>query len=250
MRLKFVAGNWKMNGSIAANTALLQAMLPLPADQLETAIFPPYVYLAAVSGLLGQGSTVLGAQDVCEYGPGAYTGEIAAAMLADLGCRYVLVGHSERRALFGDTDVRVAKKFIAAQAAGLQPVLCVGESLQERETGLAESVIARQIRTVIDRVGVHALKQAVLAYEPVWAIGTGKTASPEQAQAMHAFIRSSIAQHDREVAAGLRVVYGGSVKASNATELFAMPDIDGGLIGGAALVAAEFTAICQAAVAA
>lgn len=247
MRVKFVAGNWKMNGSLASNEALLRVLVPALTgiSGVDCAVCPPYAYLSQVQRLLQGSRVTLGGQDLCQHGNGAYTGGVSAAMLRDCGCAWVLVGHSERRALFGETDGLVAEKFAVAQQAGLRPVLCVGETLAEREAGATEGVVARQLDAVVQRCGVTALRDAVIAYEPVWAIGTGKTASPDAAQAVHAFIRGRVT--DRAVAAAVRIVYGGSVKAANAVELFAMPDIDGGLIGGASLVAEEFTAICRAA---
>jgi triosephosphate isomerase len=188
-----------------------------------------------------------GAQDVCQFDEGAYTGAVSAAMVADFGCRYAIVGHSERRALFGDTDEIVARKFAAAIRVGLMPILCVGESLSERESGTTETVVARQLDAVVTHVGVAPLARAVIAYEPVWAIGTGRTATPEQAQAVHAFIRRTLAHADDRIAAALPILDGGSVKAANAAQLFSGPDIDGGLIGGASLNAAEFIAICRCA---
>jgi triosephosphate isomerase len=187
-----------------------------------------------------------GAQNVSQHAKGAYTGEVSAAMLNDFGCAYVIVGHSERRALYGESDAVVAEKFAAAQAAGLTPILCVGETLEERETGVTEQVVGRQLDAVIAKSGVAALARAVVAYEPVWAIGTGKTASPDQAQAVHAFIRGKVGALDAAIAEGLIIQYGGSMKAANAVELLSQPDIDGGLIGGAALNAEEFLAICRA----
>ena len=249
MRSKLVAGNWKMNGNLASNQALLKSLIPLLASvtSARCAVCVPYPYLAQTEQILrGQGIS-WGAQDVCEYEHGAYTGGVSAGMVADFGCRFVIVGPSERRALFGDTDGVVAKKFAAVLKAGLTPILCVGETLAERESGVMEQVIARQMDAVIAQSGVAALGQAVMAYEPVWAIGTGKTATPEQAQAVHALIRGRIADQDMRVADGLQILYGGSVKGANAAQLFAMADIDGGLIGGAALVADEFAAICKAA---
>lgn len=247
MRSKLVAGNWKMNGNLASNQGLLKSLIPLllPVSGTRCAVCVPYPYLAQTEHILRGRGIAWGAQDASEHEHGAYTGEVSAGMLADFGCRYVIVGHSERRALFGDTDAVVAKKFAAVLKAGLTPILCVGETLAERESGVMEQVIARQIDAVITQSGAAALDSAVVAYEPVWAIGTGKTASPQQAQAVHAFIRSRVAEHDIRVADALTILYGGSVKASNAKELFAMPDIDGGLIGGASLVAEEFAAICQ-----
>ncbi|MEW6590101.1 MAG: triose-phosphate isomerase [Pseudomonadota bacterium] len=246
MRKKLVAGNWKMNGSLADNAALLAAIKPALAG-IEAAVCVPFPYLAQAQAALAGSSIAWGAQNLSEQGKGAYTGEVSAAMLLDFGCRYVIVGHSERRSLYGESDELVAKKYVAAQAAGLTPILCVGESLEERESGVTEQVVARQLDAVIAAAGVASLAKAVVAYEPVWAIGTGKTASPEQAQAVHAFIRGKIAALDAGVADGLVIQYGGSVKASNAAELMAQPDIDGGLIGGASLVAEEFVAICRAA---
>lgn len=250
MRVKFVAGNWKMNGNLASNDALLKDLVPALAEfsGMENAVCPPYVYLPQVSQALRGSNTALGGQDVCQHGDGAYTGGVSAAMLRDAGCSYVIVGHSERRTVFGETDELVAGKFEVARQAGLKPILCVGESLGERESGATERVVARQLNAVLQRSGITALRGAVIAYEPVWAIGTGKTASPEQAQAVHAYLRGVLAKADAGVAAETRIVYGGSVKAANAEQLFAMPDIDGGLIGGASLVAAEFAAICRAAV--
>ena len=249
MRKKIVAGNWKMHGSRQQNAVLLEQLLSGVAGlHCEVVLCPPYPYLPQVAGLLAGGPAKFGAQNLSEHHSGAYTGEVSASMLVDLGCRYVLVGHSERRALYGESDSVVASKFEAAHKAGLVPVLCLGETLAEREAGATDSVVLRQLQAVIDRVGVAALSSAVLAYEPVWAIGTGLTASPEQAQQVHAVLRSRVAELDAVVAAGLPILYGGSVKPQNATELFAQSDIDGGLIGGASLVAGDFLAICRAVV--
>lgn len=246
MRKKLVAGNWKMHGSLAENAALLAAIKPALAGT-EAAVCVPFPYLAQVQAALTGSSIAWGAQNLSEHPKGAFTGEVSAAMLLDFGCSYVIVGHSERRALYGESDALVAGKYMAAQAAGLVPILCVGESLEQRESGVTEAVVARQLDAVIGAAGVASLAKAVIAYEPVWAIGTGKTASPEQAQAVHAFIRGKIAALDAGVAGQLRIQYGGSVKASNAAELMVQPDIDGGLIGGASLAADEFVAICRAA---
>lgn len=246
MRRKLVAGNWKMNGTLAENRALLDA-LKAALQNGGAAVCAPYPYLAQLQAELSGTSIAWGAQNVSEYAKGAYTGEVSTTMLKDFGCTYAIVGHSERRSIYGESDETVAKKYLAAQAAGLIPILCVGESLDEREGGITEQVVARQLDAVINAAGVASLANAVVAYEPVWAIGTGKTASPEQAQAVHAFIRGKIAALDKAVADGLVIQYGGSVKASNAVELFSQPDIDGGLIGGASLVAEEFVAICKAA---
>ncbi len=246
MRKKLVAGNWKMHGSLAENAALLTALKPALAG-IEAVVCVPFPYLAQAQVELAGSSIAWGAQNLSEQAKGAFTGEVSASMLLDFGCTYVIVGHSERRSLYGESDALVASKYMAAQAAGLTPILCVGESLAERESGVTQAVVARQLDAVIDAAGVGSLAQAVIAYEPVWAIGTGKTASPEQAQAVHAFIRSKIAALDAGVADQLVIQYGGSVKAANAAELMVQPDIDGGLIGGASLVADEFIAICRAA---
>jgi triosephosphate isomerase (TIM) len=249
MRVKLVAGNWKMNGSLGSAQALLKAILPPLAalDRARYAVCPPFPYLAAVGQALRGSNVALGAQDVCQFDDGAYTGAVSGAMLADCGCRYALVGHSERRAVFGESDEAIALKHAQALKHGLTPILCVGETLAEREAGTTEAVVARQLDAVVKRSGIAAVGQGVVAYEPVWAIGTGKTATPQQAQDVHAFIRGRIAAADRKVAEALTILYGGSVKAGNAAQLFAMPDVDGGLIGGASLAADEFVAICRAA---
>lgn len=249
MRQPLVAGNWKMNGSLESIGPLLAGIKAGMGDvkRAAVAVCAPAIYLPAVQQQL-QGSPVgWGAQDVSAESSGAYTGEIATSMLKDFGCTYVIVGHSERRAYHGESDQLVARKFAAARAAGLVPILCVGETLAERGQGITESVVARQLDAVIDLEGAAALADGVVAYEPVWAIGTGETATPEQAQDVHAFIRNRVAGHDAGVAAGLRILYGGSMKPGNARELIAKPDIDGGLIGGASLDAADFLGICTAA---
>ena len=246
MRKNLVAGNWKMNGSLAENAALLVGVKTALAG-IEAVVCVPFPYLAQAQAALAGSSIAWGAQNLSEQARGAYTGEVSASMLLDFGCRYVIVGHSERRSLYGESDELVARKYMAAQAADLIPILCVGELLDERESGITEQVVARQLDAVIAAAGVASLAKAVVAYEPVWAIGTGKTASPEQAQAVHAFIRGKIAALDSSVANGLVIQYGGSVKASNAAELVVQPDIDGGLIGGASLILEEFVAICKAA---
>ncbi|HEY5994711.1 MAG TPA: triose-phosphate isomerase [Gallionellaceae bacterium] len=248
MRLKLVAGNWKMHGTLSQNEALLDALVPGMAQLsgVECAVCVPYPYLHQVQQKLSRTNIVWGAQDVHQLEKGAYTGEVSATMLNDFGCRYVIVGHSERRSIYGESSALVAEKFVAAQKAGMLPILCVGETLAQREAGTTEAVVAEQLDAVIKLAGVQSLSNSVLAYEPVWAIGTGKTATPEQAQAVHAFIRGRIAALDGGVAQGLRILYGGSVKGSNAAELFAKPDIDGGLIGGASLIAEDFLAICRA----
>lgn len=248
MRKKLVAGNWKMFGSLQRNALLLDRIVAAGSGiSCDVAVFVPFPYLGQVQGLLTGSSLVWGAQTLSEFAEGAYTGEVSAGMLRDFGCGLVLVGHSERRNLFGESDSVVAAKFAAAQAVGLVPVLCVGETLAEREAGATFEVVVRQLSAVVDRVGIAAMNKAVLAYEPVWAIGTGVTASPHQAQEVHAAIRTYLAGLDGVVAEEARILYGGSVKPGNAAELFAQPDIDGGLVGGAALVADDFLAICQAA---
>lgn len=249
MRGRLVAGNWKSNGDLAANQLLLGHLRAAAAGLkgVDCVVCAPYPYLFQIQKLLAGSTLTWGGQDVSQFGAGAYTGAVTAAMLREFGCRYAIVGHSERRSIFGENNAMVAAKFGAALQAGLTPILCVGETLQERESGAMEQVVGAQIDAVVAASGVAALGKAVVAYEPVWAIGTGKTATPEQAQAVHAFIRNRIAAQDAVVAAELKILYGGSVKAANAAQLFAMPDIDGGLIGGAALVAEEFMAICKAA---
>jgi triosephosphate isomerase len=250
MRRYLVAGNWKMNGTHAANAALVastKAGLGRCKD-VEVLVCPPSVYLESVGRTVHGSAIALGAQNLCDQEkPGAFTGEVHGAMLKELGCTYVIIGHSERRALYGETDAIVARKFQTAQACGLTPILCVGETLQQREANETEAVLKRQLDAVVDLCGVGSLARAVIAYEPVWAIGTGRTASPQQAQDAHAFLRSQIAARDARIAAALRLLYGGSVKADNAATLFAGPDVDGGLIGGASLKADEFLAICAAA---
>ena len=249
MRQPLVAGNWKMHGSRAGNASLVGTLLDLirPQSRAEVLVCPPFVYLWETGRLLKDTDVQLGAQSVCAEPTGAFTGEVSAAMLKDVGCRYTLVGHSERRQVYGEADALVARKFVAAQAQGLVPVLCVGETLEEREGGQTAQVVARQLDAVLAVTGVAAFGRAVVAYEPVWAIGTGRNASPEQAQDVHAMIRGRVAALDATIAASIRILYGGSVTASNARELFAMPDIDGGLVGGASLKADEFARICAAA---
>jgi len=244
MRGKLVVGNWKMNGGLAANAGLLAELAVgwKPAPGREIAVCVPYPYLAQVSAALANSPIAWGAQDVSEHASGAYTGEVSAGMLAEFGCRYAIVGHSERRQYFGDTDAVVAAKAVAALAAGLTPIACVGETLAERDADVTTAVVLRQLDAVLSAVGAKAGK-LVVAYEPVWAIGTGRTATPEQAQAVHAMLRARL---EKGGAADVPLLYGGSVKADNAKALFAMADIDGGLIGGASLKAAEFLAIAGA----
>ena len=249
MRSKAVVGNWKLNGSLAANEALLKALLrEIPRDgPAACAVCVPAPYLAQAKALLEGSGIGWGAQDVSRYDKGAYTGEVSGAMLADLGCRHAIVGHSERRTIFGEGDRLVAEKYAAARRARLTPIFCVGETLEEREKGGTEAVLARQVDALLEHCGVKELDGGVVAYEPVWAIGTGKTATSAQADEAQAFIRGRIAAKDAGIAAKLPILYGGSVKASNAAELFAMPNVDGGLVGGASLVAEEFIAIWRAA---
>ena len=249
MRGTLVAGNWKMNGSLDSIRSLMGA-IKQGLDSVRSAgvaVCPPAIYIPEVARMVEGSRIEVGSQNICDQDSGAYTGEIAGSMLNEFGCRYAIVGHSERRSLYGESDALVARRFAAARRAGLVPILCVGEQLQERESGITEQVVGRQLDAVLELEGIEAFADAVVAYEPVWAIGTGKTASPQQAQDVHAFIRSKLAELDRTVADNLIIQYGGSVKAANAAELFSQPDIDGGLIGGAALQADEFLAICQAA---
>jgi len=250
MRRKIVAGNWKLHGSRQFATDLLgQVAAGLPKAGVEVVILPPLPYLGELVEDFGETGLVFGAQDVSSNEKGAYTGEVCAAMLHEVGARYGLVGHSERRQYHNESSELVARKFAAALHAGLVPVLCVGETLEQREAGRTEAVIAGQLAPVLALVGGEGFANAVVAYEPVWAIGTGKTASKEQAQQVHAFIRGEVARIDARIADSLPILYGGSVKPDNAGELFAQPDVDGGLVGGASLVAADFLAIAEAAVA-
>ena len=264
-RQPLVAGNWKLNGSRTENRALVSAVadglasaglgaqvLARTAAPLEVLICPPFIYLAELAAVAADAGLAVGAQDVAAEATGAFTGEVSAAMLRDVGCRYVIVGHSERRALFGDTDDRVAGKVGAALRAGLAPILCVGETLAERDAGQTLTVVRRQLDAVFSAAHWGSLpegsrRMVVVAYEPVWAIGTGRTATPAEAQVVHADIRATVARRDATISTGLRILYGGSVKGSNARDLFAMEDIDGGLIGGASLQATEFVSICKAA---
>ena len=249
MRQPLVAGNWKMHGLRAENADLVRGLIDRlrPEARAEVMIAPPFPYLLETARLLKDSEIALGAQSVCAEAIGAFTGEVSAAMLKDVGCKYVIVGHSERRQVYGESDALVARKFMAVQSQKLLPVLCVGETLDEREGGQTLAVVGRQLDAVLAVAGVGALGQAVIAYEPVWAIGTGRTASPEQAQEVHGMIRAKVAALDAIIGSSVRILYGGSVKASNARDLFAMPDIDGGLVGGASLKAVEFAQICAAA---
>ena len=246
MRQALVVGNWKMHGSRDSVASLLGELLgAAPAGKAEVAVCPTFAHLSQALSLCDGSSIAVGAQDCSHMQSGAYTGEVAPAMLADLGCRWVILGHSERRQYHAESDDLVAAKIGAAVEAGVQPILCVGETREQRESGEAEAVVAAQVRGALD--GQPSLAGLVVAYEPVWAIGTGLTASPGQAQEMHAFIRGVLGEHDGLDAAATRILYGGSVKAANAAELFAQPDIDGALVGGAALKAAEFLAIIDSA---
>jgi len=250
MRQPLGAGNWKMNGSTGSIKLLLDGIKRTlgTVSKAEVVVCPPFVYLSEVRAQLAGTAVSIGSQNVSEHESGAYTGEISTSMLQEFQCDYAIVGHSERRTVYGEDDAQVAAKFAAARAAGLKPILCVGEVLEEREQGITEDIVARQLDAVIALEGVESLADGVIAYEPVWAIGTGKTASPQQAQDVHAFIRNRIAGQSSVTAEKVQILYGGSVKAANAPEIFAMPDIDGGLIGGAALDADEFISICRAAV--
>ena len=249
MRKVLIAGNWKMNGSRDSIKVLLDGLKSGigAVNKADVAVCAPYVYLSDVADQLKGTPIAWGAQNVSTEAAGAFTGEIAASMIKDFGCTYIIVGHSERRTLYGETDEIVARKYGVVLEAGLTPIFCIGETLEEREKGVTEDVVARQIQAVIDMHGAQALGKGVIAYEPVWAIGTGKTASPEQAQDVHAFIRSMIAKADAGVAENIIIQYGGSMNAGNAKELLAQPDIDGGLIGGASLKAEDFLAICTSA---
>jgi triosephosphate isomerase (TIM) len=248
MRSRLVAGNWKMNGDTATATALLEAIVAAPAvPGVVLAVFPPAIYLGNLAARFAGRGVAFGAQDVSAHPQGAYTGEIAAAMVRDIGASHTLVGHSERRQYHAESDALVAAKFVAARQAGLVPVLCVGETREQREAGRTEAVVLAQLDAVLELAGIGAFDGAVVAYEPVWAIGTGLTASPEQAQAVHGFIRGTLSGHDATIASSLPILYGGSMKPSNAASLMSQPDIDGGLIGGASLVATDFLAIAQAA---
>ncbi len=248
MRQTLVAGNWKMNGSREGNRQLLDGVRAGISEGVsaEVVVCPPAIYIPQAARRLNDSGIAWGGQDLSQHESGAYTGEISAAMLWDYQCKYVIIGHSERRSLHAETDAQVAEKFIIAQKTGLTPILCIGELLTEREAGETEAVVARQLDAVIGAAGIEAIAGCVIAYEPVWAIGTGKTASPQQAQDVHAFIRQRVAAQNADVAEKVRILYGGSVKPDNAAELFAMADIDGGLIGGASLDAEGFLAICRA----
>ena len=249
MRKYIIAGNWKMHGSHANVQTLLTTLKQdiKVNSKAEMIVFPPFVFLEQTRQLLNHTSLKWGAQNVAVEKIGAFTGEISANMLLEFGCQYVLVGHSERRALYGETDEIIAKKFLLAKEAGLIPILCIGETLMQRQQGLTEAVISEQLNAILQLPGAAKnLCQAIVAYEPVWAIGTGQTATPEQAQQIHTYLRQQVAKHDQSIADQLCILYGGSVKSANAEALFSMPDIDGGLVGGASLEAEEFLKIYQA----
>jgi triosephosphate isomerase len=246
MRRSLVAANWKMNGSLTANADWTRDFVAGAASvRCDVVVCAPFPYLCTIGRSLAPAE--LGAQDLSERTAGAYTGDVSAEMLADVGCRWVIVGHSERRQLHGETDAVVAAKATRALQAGLRPIVCVGETLAEREAGRTQEVVQAQLTTVLEAIGPTALARGALAYEPVWAIGTGRNATPQQAQEVHAALRALVTERDRAAAAALRILYGGSVKPANAAELFSQIDIDGGLIGGASLSAADFLAICMAA---
>ena len=246
---RLVVGNWKMHGSLPQNLELLQAVRKTSAglSDVRCAVCVPFPYLDQARTALAGSPAAWGAQNVSQHAKGAYTGEVSAEMLKEFGCRYVIVGHSERRALFGEDDQTIALKAQAVIRAGMTPIVCVGETLPERDAGATESVVGRQLDAGLEQLGAQGVASIVLAYEPVWAIGTGKTATPEQAQSVHAFLRRRIAERCGPMPVQPPILYGGSVKSGNAAELFAMPDVDGGLIGGASLDAREFDAICRAA---
>ncbi len=249
MRQAMVAGKWKLNGSVASVQSLSSEIASALVDgtSVEVVVCPVFIHLREVLSCIASSPVKLGAQDACDEDSGAYTGEVSAPMLAECRCEYVIIGHSERRAIYAESDRHTAAKFVAVQRANLTPILCIGEQFEEREKQLTEVVVGRQLDAVIELAGVRSLASAVIAYEPVWAIGTGKTATRDQAQAVHKFIRGKIADLDSGVAQSVRILYGGSVKPTNARELFEMEDIDGGLIGGAALNSDDFVAICRAA---
>ena len=247
MRQPMVAGNWKMNGSSDSVKELMNGIKDgIGGANAEVVVCPPFVYIPSVADAIADSGIKLGAQNMCDQDAGAFTGEVSGPMLKDVGCDYVIIGHSERRAMYGETDEVTAVKYGAVLKNGLKPIFCIGETLEERESGITEEVVGRQIDAILKSDGIASLAKAVLAYEPVWAIGTGKTATPDQAQEVHAFIRNKIAAQDAGIAEGLRILYGGSMNPANAAELRSQPDIDGGLIGGASLKAEDFLVICSA----
>jgi triosephosphate isomerase len=249
MRRILVAGNWKLNGSLQSNQELIEGLLGgiTEVKNADVAVCPPYAYIPQVANLLTSSPVTWGAQNCSQYDSGAYTGEVAASMLKEFGCEYIILGHSERRSIYNESNELIAEKFIAVKNSGITPILCVGELLEERQAGNTENVVGQQLDTVLKKAGIEQFDNAVIAYEPVWAIGTGVTATPEQAQEVHEFIRRRLAQENASIAEKIQILYGGSVKPENAAELFAKPDIDGGLIGGASLKAESFLGICKAA---
>jgi triosephosphate isomerase len=249
MRRTLIAGNWKMNGSLESIGALMDGIKAGLGEvsNADMAVCPPAIYLMKVRSLIGDADIALGSQNVCDQASGAFTGEIAPSMLKEAGCKYAIIGHSERRSLYGESDELVARRYAMAVESGVTPILCIGETLEERESGVTEEVVARQLDAVIDTQGIDALGNGVIAYEPVWAIGTGKTATPDQAQAVHAFIRAKLSALSTTVADNVQILYGGSMNAGNAADLLSQTDIDGGLIGGASLKAEDFLAIGKSA---
>lgn len=249
MRRNLVVGNWKMHGSLASVNELLSGLKSSigSIDSLTIAVCPPFIFAPVVEKSLAGTAIQWGSQNISENQQGAYTGEVSGAMLAEFGCRYAIVGHSERRSIYSESDLLVAQKYMAAQQAGLTPIVCVGESLEQREAGKALTTVERQLEILIDEAGIESFSRAVIAYEPVWAIGTGKTATPEQAQEVHSHIRQVIGRSSEQVAAKIQIIYGGSVNAGNSAQLFAKEDIDGALVGGASLKAVDFSAIVNAA---
>jgi triosephosphate isomerase len=249
MRRTLIAGNWKMNGSLSSIQTLINGIKDGLADvkNADLAVCPPAIYIPRVRELIGEAKIGLGSQNICDQDSGAFTGELAPSMLKEFNCNYAIIGHSERRSLYAESDELVARRFAMAVKSGITPLFCIGETLDERESGVTEDVVSRQLDAVINTQGIDAIANCVIAYEPVWAIGTGKTASPEQAQAVHAFIRGKLAALNAGVADKVQILYGGSMNAANAAELLSQPDIDGGLIGGASLKAADFLAIGKAA---
>ena len=249
MRRTLIAGNWKMNGSLESITELMNGIKAglEEVSNADLAVCPPAVYLMKVQGLIDGAAIALGSQNICDHASGAFTGELAPSMLKEAGCQYAIIGHSERRSLYGESDGLIARRFAMAVESSITPILCIGETLEERESGVTEDVVSRQLDAVIDTQGIDAIGHCVIAYEPVWAIGTGKTATPEQAQAVHAFIRAKLSSMSADVAEKVQILYGGSMNAGNAADLLSQPDIDGGLIGGASLKAGDFLTIGKSA---
>lgn len=245
MRRTLIAGNWKMNGSLASINELMKGLTEgiSSLTHVDMAVFPPAVYLMKVGALIADSAISLGSQNICDQASGAFTGELAPSMLKEAGCKYAIIGHSERRSLYAESDALIANRFAMSVKSGITPILCIGETLEERKSGITEDVVSKQLDAVIKQQGIAAIADCVIAYEPVWAIGTGKVASPEQAQNVHAFMRSKLAAQDANVAAKVQILYGGSMNPANASELLSQEDIDGGLIGGASLKAEDFLAI-------